>query len=246
FVLSQQKRPGEALHSGPAEKRSRLLTSRAGESLQTDPRDLEERGSPALEPVYGEVADSSEDSSEIDVVTVSDDESALQIQQQPHLFRAPENSAEPLPRNDGVAPREDDGARTAILIIPLIPEADNAELLQVHGQEWRNVAVNTQEQVDGSADGSGPNDAPVAVAAPAEQASEEDIEHSAAEPGVVISCPICMDFYSEIMQKGRQLYTTVCGHVFCSACLPVALETTGMCPTCRAELDPELYFPLYL
>uniref|UniRef100_A0A8C0VPX4 RING-type domain-containing protein n=1 Tax=Cyanistes caeruleus TaxID=156563 RepID=A0A8C0VPX4_CYACU len=117
---------------------------------------------------------------------------------------------------------------------------------EVHGEEQRTAALNSQEQVDGSADGTGANDAPVADAAPAEHGAEEHAGTSAAEPGVVISCPICMDYYSEIMQNGRQLVTTVCGHVFCSACLPAALENTGMCPMCGVQLDPGLYFPIYL
>ncbi|XP_023800228.1 uncharacterized protein LOC111941342 [Cyanistes caeruleus] len=49
-TMSSRKRPGDTLDTGPAEKQSRLLTSGVGESLQTYPRDLEERGSPALEP----------------------------------------------------------------------------------------------------------------------------------------------------------------------------------------------------
>ncbi|NXR72090.1 RNF4 ligase, partial [Pycnonotus jocosus] len=72
------------------------------------------------------------------------------------------------------------------------------------------------------------------------------ISDTRAQQGVVIRCPICMDFYSEIMQHGRQLVATMCGHVFCSRCLPVALETAGMCPTCRVELSPDLYIPIYL
>ncbi|XP_023781501.1 E3 ubiquitin-protein ligase RNF4-like [Cyanistes caeruleus] len=63
-----------------------------------------------------------------------------------------------------------------------------------------------------------------------------------AEPGIVIKCPICMDFYSEIGQSARELVSIV----FCSACLPAALDTTSMCPTCRAECNPEMYFPVYL
>ncbi|XP_023773831.1 E3 ubiquitin-protein ligase RNF4-like [Cyanistes caeruleus] len=117
---------------------------------------------------------------------------------------------------------------------------------EVHGEERRNAALNSQEQVDGSADGTGANDAPVADAAPAEHGAEEHAGSSAAEPRVVISCPICMDYYSEIVQSGRLMVATMCGHMFCSACLPVALETTGMCPTCREELDAEMYFPIYL
>ncbi|XP_023782036.1 E3 ubiquitin-protein ligase CIP8-like isoform X2 [Cyanistes caeruleus] len=389
----QRKRPGEALDSTPAQKRSRLLPSRAGGTLETEPREAE-------------VIDLTGDSPEPEVITISDDESPVSPQQ-PHLSRASENSPEPLERNDGEEPREDDGdwllfefdppywsdedsqyreqnqqhsqlsrlaensagplttpdeeeprvndgaqpadpaspltteddnseeqdrelrqlhsqdsreaensaelwprddeeesrdnddAWTASLISPPSPEDDNtedweesqqypsdsrsdensnqglasrlqqeprdlefappggpisppnweddnAEFPEVHGEEQRTAALNSQEQVDGSADGTGANDAPVADAAPAEHGAEEHAGTSAAEPGVVISCPICMDYYSEIMQNGRQLVTTVCGHVFCSACLPAALENTGMCPMCGVQLDPGLYFPIYL
>ncbi|KFO60586.1 E3 ubiquitin-protein ligase RNF4, partial [Corvus brachyrhynchos] len=69
---------------------------------------------------------------------------------------------------------------------------------------------------------------------------------SSAQRGVVIRCPICMDVYSEIMQSERQLVSTLCGHVFCSRCLATALETADMCPTCRVDLSPELYHPIYL
>ncbi|NXM82851.1 RNF4 ligase, partial [Oenanthe oenanthe] len=69
---------------------------------------------------------------------------------------------------------------------------------------------------------------------------------SSAQQGVVIRCPICMDCYSEMVQSGRQLVATMCGHLFCSECLPVALETVGTCPTCRMELTPDLYFPIYI
>ncbi|NXL82766.1 RNF4 ligase, partial [Leptocoma aspasia] len=69
---------------------------------------------------------------------------------------------------------------------------------------------------------------------------------SSAQQGVVIRCPICMEFYSEIVESGRLIVATMCGHVFCSECLPVALETVGMCPTCRVELTPDLYHPIYL
>ncbi|NWV38344.1 RNF4 ligase, partial [Grantiella picta] len=69
---------------------------------------------------------------------------------------------------------------------------------------------------------------------------------SSSQQGVVIKCPICFEYYSEIMQNGRQLVATLCGHVFCSRCLPLALENSSFCPTCRVELDPELYIPIYL
>ncbi|NXW68447.1 RNF4 ligase, partial [Hirundo rustica] len=65
-------------------------------------------------------------------------------------------------------------------------------------------------------------------------------------PSASLLCVICMSCYSQIVQSGRLVVATMCGHIFCSECLPVALETTGMCPTCRMELTSDLYFPIYL
>ncbi|XP_063014049.1 uncharacterized protein LOC134418951 [Melospiza melodia melodia] len=126
-VQRQRKRPGGAVGSRPARKRSRLLPSSAGGTLQTEPRDLEESGAPAFEPgeevidltgeevidLTGEdVIDLPGGSSEPEVITLSDNESPVdreQSQQQPHLSRASENSVEPLARNDEEEPIEDDG-----------------------------------------------------------------------------------------------------------------------------------------
>ncbi|RMC13971.1 hypothetical protein DUI87_09055 [Hirundo rustica rustica] len=293
-VQRKRKRPGGAVESKPARKRSRLLPSSAGEISQTEPRDLEQSGPPASEP---EIIDLTGESSESEVIVVSDDESAVdreQSQQQPHLFRASENSAEPVARNDEEEPREDDGdwllldfdppywsdedsedraqnqpqshlSRSAdnsltprdeeeprdndgtgkrASSIHFVPDQQrihlncwratfnrNPETLNLSGQERRNVTLNNQEQVDVPDNGTGANDAAVADSAPSEPGSEgEDTQSSDAEPGVIIRCPVCMDFYSQIVQSGRQLVTTMCGHVFCSECLPVALETSPMCP----------------
>ncbi|NXF20316.1 RNF4 ligase, partial [Rhodinocichla rosea] len=65
-------------------------------------------------------------------------------------------------------------------------------------------------------------------------------------PSGSLLCVICMSCYSQIVRSGRLIVATMCGHVFCSECLPVALETIGMCPTCRVELTPDLYHPIYL
>ncbi|XP_023782201.1 uncharacterized protein LOC111928939 [Cyanistes caeruleus] len=197
----QQKRPGEALDSTPARKRSRLLPSRAAGTLQTEQIDREESASPALEP---EVIDLTGDSPEPEVITISDDESPVQSPQQPRLSRASDNSPEPLERNNGEEPGEDDGDWLLFEFDPPYWSDEDSQLPEVHGEEKKTAALNSQEQVDGSANGSGANDAPVADAAPAEHGAEEDTGSSAAEPGVVISCPICMDYYSEIMQSGRQ------------------------------------------
>ncbi|NWV36918.1 RNF4 ligase, partial [Grantiella picta] len=69
---------------------------------------------------------------------------------------------------------------------------------------------------------------------------------SSAWPAGTIRCPICMDFYPQILQSGRLILSTLCGHVFCSQCLPFALQTASFCPTCRTELTPGQYHPIYI
>lgn len=95
---------------------------------------------------------------------------------------------------------------------------------------------------------------------------------SRSTPGT-ISCPICMDSYSEvrlwhklftpgrqvetlssdwlklslqIVESGRLVVSTKCGHVFCSQCLRDALTSSHTCPTCRKRLTPRQYHPLYV
>uniref|UniRef100_A0A8C0XCD2 E3 ubiquitin-protein ligase RNF4 n=1 Tax=Castor canadensis TaxID=51338 RepID=A0A8C0XCD2_CASCN len=52
-----------------------------------------------------------------------------------------------------------------------------------------------------------------------------------------VSCPICMDGYSEIVQNGRLIVSTECGHVFCSQCLRDSLKNANTCPTCRKKIN---------
>ncbi|XP_053560180.1 E3 ubiquitin-protein ligase RNF4 [Bombina bombina] len=61
-----------------------------------------------------------------------------------------------------------------------------------------------------------------------------------------VSCPICMDFYNEIIQSGRLIVSTRCGHIFCSQCLRDALKNTTSCPTCRKKLTSKQYHPIYI
>nr|XP_041571833.1 uncharacterized protein LOC115495026 isoform X2 [Taeniopygia guttata] len=171
---------------------------------------------------------------------------------QPIYSWSEENLFEILSSNLQQEPRDIEFEPPSGITSPPNRENDNAELLEVHGQERRNVTSNSQEQVDGSGNGTGANDAPVADSAPEEQgAEEEDTQNpdslsSSAQQGVVIRCPICMESYSEFIQRGRQLVATLCGHVFCSRCLPIALEASYMCPNCRMALTPELYHTIYL
>ncbi|XP_027744872.1 E3 ubiquitin-protein ligase RNF4 [Empidonax traillii] len=73
---------------------------------------------------------------------------------------------------------------------------------------------------------------------------EEETERS--KPSGTVSCPICMDVYSEIVQSGRLIVSTKCGHVFCSQCLRDSLRNANSCPTCRKKLTHRQYHPIYI
>ncbi|XP_048851951.1 E3 ubiquitin-protein ligase RNF4-like isoform X1 [Brienomyrus brachyistius] len=64
-------------------------------------------------------------------------------------------------------------------------------------------------------------------------------------PGM-ISCPICMDTYAEIVGSGRLVVSTRCGHLFCSVCLRDCLAKSHTCPTCRKKLTSKQYHPIYI
>merc|ERR1719186_537208 len=51
-----------------------------------------------------------------------------------------------------------------------------------------------------------------------------------------IQCPVCLDSREHILLSGRKLMSTVCGHIFCSACLPTCIKENGRCPTCRKRV----------
>nr|XP_041571854.1 E3 ubiquitin-protein ligase RNF4-like isoform X2 [Taeniopygia guttata] len=135
----QRKRPGGAVDSRPARKRSRLLPSSAGGTSQTEPTDLEERGTPAFEPdvidltgedtidltgedenaidVAGEeviqlryegVIHLPGESSEPEVITISDDESSMDREQSQQQLNLSRTSDEPLARGDEEEPRDID------------------------------------------------------------------------------------------------------------------------------------------
>jgi len=75
--------------------------------------------------------------------------------------------------------------------------------------------------------------------------SLHDNSSSRSAPGT-ISCPVCLDTYSEIVESGRLVVSTRCGHVFCSQCLRDALTSSHTCPTCRKKLTHRQYHPLYV
>lgn len=62
-----------------------------------------------------------------------------------------------------------------------------------------------------------------------------------------LTCPICFDSTDSIKASGRQLMSTVCGHVFCDACLKDSFRVLKQCcPTCRRKLTNKQYHPLFV
>jgi len=89
-------------------------------------------------------------------------------------------------------------------------------------------------------------DSPLATAStpeedpPAASTQEEDPPAAASPAGSPeaspFSCPVCLDNLPRIKSSGRDMMSTVCGHIFCSSCLSVCFKSNGRCPTCRKIL----------
>ncbi|PNJ23485.1 RNF4 isoform 7 [Pongo abelii] len=75
---------------------------------------------------------------------------------------------------------------------------------------------------------------------------DEELSRDRDVPSGTVSCPICMDGYSEIVQNGRLIVSTECGHVFCSQCLRDSLKNANTCPTCRKKINHKRYHPIYI
>ncbi|XP_069600963.1 E3 ubiquitin-protein ligase RNF4 [Ranitomeya imitator] len=70
--------------------------------------------------------------------------------------------------------------------------------------------------------------------------------HTTSRSSGSVTCPICMDGYSEIVQSGRLIVSTKCGHIFCSQCLRDSIKSMAKCPTCRQKLTAKQYHPIYI
>ncbi|XP_030418943.1 E3 ubiquitin-protein ligase RNF4 [Gopherus flavomarginatus] len=118
-------------------------------------------------------------------------------------------------------------------------------------QRERNLGLRSQQQSDSCVlssddeDESRDNDVYVTNKVSGELGTLED-ETASSRPSGTVSCPICMDGYSEIIQSGRLIVSTKCGHVFCSQCLRDSLRNANSCPTCRKKLNHKQYHPIYI
>merc|ERR1711874_5196 len=60
-----------------------------------------------------------------------------------------------------------------------------------------------------------------------------------------ISCPVCLDTKSRVLATSRRMVSTLCGHIFCSRCLPTCIQNDGKCPSCRRPLNIRGYHDLF-
>ncbi|XP_020598196.1 E3 ubiquitin-protein ligase RNF4-like [Phalaenopsis equestris] len=74
---------------------------------------------------------------------------------------------------------------------------------------------------------------------------KKSANHHRSEPEIVVpkepvfSCPICMSSLIDAC-------STICGHVFCQACIKQALQSQKKCPTCRRKLTASNFHRLFL
>uniref|UniRef100_A0A6J0V7B7 E3 ubiquitin-protein ligase RNF4 isoform X1 n=2 Tax=Pogona vitticeps TaxID=103695 RepID=A0A6J0V7B7_9SAUR len=116
---------------------------------------------------------------------------------------------------------------------------------QQQSQELRSQQPPESCVLSSDDDESRDNDVVLTSTLPRELELLEDRISSTRRSGTV-SCPICMDGYSEIVQSGRLIVSTKCGHVFCSQCLRDSLRNANSCPTCRKKLGYKQYHPIYI
>uniref|UniRef100_A0A8C0GB19 E3 ubiquitin-protein ligase RNF4 n=1 Tax=Chelonoidis abingdonii TaxID=106734 RepID=A0A8C0GB19_CHEAB len=127
----------------------------------------------------------------------------------------------------------------------------NDSVVVSKNQHQRNLGLRSQQQSDSCVlssddeDESRDNDVYVTNKVSGDLGTLED-ETASSRPSGTVSCPICMDGYSEIIQSGRLIVSTKCGHVFCSQCLRDSLRNANSCPTCRKKLNHKQYHPIYI
>jgi len=64
--------------------------------------------------------------------------------------------------------------------------------------------------------------------------------------GVSVQCPVCLESLGSIKRSGCDLVSTVCGHIFCSRCLPASLRSSGKCPTCRRRIGAKEFHKIFI
>ncbi|XP_068182466.1 E3 ubiquitin-protein ligase RNF4-like [Antennarius striatus] len=118
-------------------------------------------------------------------------------------------------------------------------------LVMMVGKLVKKGPQNREVPTDGSDDSSDEEEDTPPVVNTTVMSSLHSGSATRSTPGMV-SCPVCLDSYSEIVKSGRLVVSTKCGHVFCRQCLRDALDLSHKCPTCRKRVTPRRYHPLYI
>ncbi|XP_034036850.1 E3 ubiquitin-protein ligase RNF4 [Thalassophryne amazonica] len=121
---------------------------------------------------------------------------------------------------------------------------DGLELVDEGRQSQRTSRTESCYVVSSDVNDDDDDDAPVVLSEAALSTLREN-SRTRVTPGTV-SCPVCMDTYTEIVDSGRLVVSTKCGHIFCSKCLRDALRQSHTCPMCRKTLTHRQYHPIYL
>ena len=75
---------------------------------------------------------------------------------------------------------------------------------------------------------------------------QQDLDTTSSPGNISLQCPVCLDNVKTIKRTDRGLMSTVCGHIFCSKCLPASIKTNGRCPTCRRVLVIKDYHKIFI
>jgi len=73
-----------------------------------------------------------------------------------------------------------------------------------------------------------------------------DLDTTASPGAVTLQCPVCLDSIKSIKRKGSSMMSTMCGHIFCSKCLPASIRASGRCPTCRGRIGHQDYHKIFI
>jgi len=74
----------------------------------------------------------------------------------------------------------------------------------------------------------------------------DDDENVSTPPIYETECPICKDTLNQCKTDGRELMSTICGHVFCRTCIGQLPEQPGVwhfCPACMSSTNYARQYP---
>ncbi|KAM9571356.1 uncharacterized protein ACWYII_047836 isoform 1-T3 [Salvelinus alpinus] len=105
-------------------------------------------------------------------------------------------------------------------------------------RDWESYVLSSDEEEAAVVVPDSPATAPLSTA--------PEPSSTARSTPTTISCPICMDTFGEIIDGGRMLVSSQCGHLFCNTCISDSLAKSQTCPTCRKKLNHQQYHQIYI